>query len=116
LLVGLVTACVLVVSVIGIAMGLVLVVAYRRCREETLVALCCASLAIVFIVIFPLVGLFSTYLGGAVLTWCAAWLELFAMIVWISAAAARGPDQGLSPGHSSSASCPSRSASSPSRM
>lgn len=114
-LVGIGTACALLVSVFGIAMALVLAVAYSRCREEELVALCCVSLVIVFIVLFPLVGLFATWCDGAYLTWGAAWLELAGMIAWTSAASAR-EDHWASPGHSSSPSMPSRSARSPSRM
>jgi hypothetical protein len=51
-LVGIGTACALVISVFGIAMAIVLAVAYRRCCDEELVALCCVSVVIVFIVVF----------------------------------------------------------------
>ena len=83
------TACALIVSVIGLVMAIVLAVAYRRCTDEEVVALCCVSLSIVFIVIFPIFGLFSKFYDAAALTWFAGWLQLFAMVAWTSAAAAR---------------------------
>ena len=86
--VGMLTAAVLIVSVIGIV-ALVLIAFVKRLREEELAALCSFGLVLAFLIVFPLVGLFATWRIGGELTWAAAWLQLIGMLGWAFAAARR---------------------------
>jgi hypothetical protein len=86
--IGTITAGVLIMSVVGIAALLVLAFV-QRLGEEEIAALCGFCLVLAFLILFPLVGLFTTFLVGAELTWGAAWLMLIGMIGWASASARR---------------------------
>jgi hypothetical protein len=84
LVTGVAAACVLITSVLGIPVLIVLALA-RRMTDEEAVALCCFTLVLAFVIVFPLVMMFGQWHRGAELTWAAAWLELFGMIWWAAA-------------------------------
>lgn len=85
---GVATACMLIVSVVGIPILLVLARA-RRMTDEEATALCCFTLVLAFVMIFPVVALLGDWKIGGELTWAAAWLELFGTIWWAAAASDR---------------------------
>jgi hypothetical protein len=90
--------------VIGIGLAAVLLYAHRRINEEQLVALACAMLTLLFVIMFPVFGVLGTWLDGAYITWFAGWLELAAMFAWMSAAGAREAHAYASLGQASSCS------------
>jgi hypothetical protein len=53
---------------------------------EQFVAVICGCIALVFVFVFPLVGLFSKLLYGATLTWVSAVVVMLASFAWASAA------------------------------
>lgn len=85
---GVATACLLIVSVVGIPVLLVLARA-RRMTDEEATALCCFTLVLAFVMVFPVVALVGDWRIGGELTWAAAWLELFGTIWWAAAASDR---------------------------
>src|SRR5262245_17041478 len=88
LVTGVATACVLIMSVFGIPMLIVLALT-RSLTDEEGVALCCFTLVLAFVLVFPIAMMFGNWETGASLTWAASWLELFGMIWWAVAAADR---------------------------
>jgi hypothetical protein len=88
LVTGVATACVLIMSVLGIPVLIVLALT-RSMSDEEAVALCCFTLVLAFVLVFPIAMMLGNWLGGASLTWAASWLELFGMIWWAVAAADR---------------------------
>ena len=56
---------------------------------EQFVAFICGCIALVFVFVFPLVGLFSKLLYGAGLTWTSAFVVMLASFAWASAARRR---------------------------
>src|SRR5688500_17105203 len=88
LVVGIATACVLIMSVFGIPVLIVLALS-RSLTDEEAVALCCFTLVLAFVVVFPIAMLFGEWRRGGELTWAAAWLQLFGTIWWAAAASDR---------------------------
>lgn len=88
LVTGVATATVLIMSVLGIPVLIVLALS-RTMTDEEAVALCCFTLALAFVLVFPIAMLFGDWRRGAELTWGAAWLQLFGTIWWATAAADR---------------------------
>jgi hypothetical protein len=88
LVVGLLAAAMLIGSVFGVAILIVLALK-RTWSDEEAVALCCFSLVLVFLFLFPFLMLFGDWRRGAELTWAVAWIQLFGMIWWAVAAADR---------------------------
>ena len=76
-------------SLLVIPIGIYCLVIRPWRSTEQLVAFACGCIALVFVVVFPLVGLFSTWLYGAALTWACAWVVMAAAFAWASAARAR---------------------------
>ncbi len=73
--------------VITIPLAVFLLWTYARgSRGQELVAMCSALCVMLFIFLFPLFGVFCTWLPGAQLTWAAAWLEAFGLMAWAGAA------------------------------
>lgn len=85
LVTGIATAAVLITSVLGIPVLIVIALA-RRMTDEEAVALCCFTLVLAFVMVFPIAMLFGDWRRGAELTWAAAWLELFGTIWWAASA------------------------------
>lgn len=56
---------------------------------EAQVAIAAGSVTLLFIFVFPLVGLLMSWRLGGSLTWAAAWVQLVAMLMWSSAAGTR---------------------------
>jgi hypothetical protein len=56
---------------------------------EQFVAFVCGWIALVFVVVFPLVGMFSKLLYGGGLTWASAFVVMLASFAWASAARQR---------------------------
>ena len=53
---------------------------------EQFVAFVCGCVALVFVVVFPLISLFSHWLYGATITWATGGVVMVSMFVWASAA------------------------------
>jgi hypothetical protein len=88
LVTGIATACVLILSVFGIPVLIVLALT-RSMTDEEAAALCCFTLALAFVMIFPVAMMFGDWRRGAELTWAAGWLQLFGTIWWAAAGADR---------------------------
>jgi hypothetical protein len=88
LVTGVATAGVLIMSVFGIPVLIVLALA-RSMTDDEAVALCCFTLVLAFVLVFPVAMMFGDWRRGAELTWVAGWLELFGMIWWAAAATDR---------------------------
>ncbi|HEY5945224.1 MAG TPA: hypothetical protein VIV40_07030 [Kofleriaceae bacterium] len=88
LVTGVATACVLIMSVVGIPVLIVLALT-RSLTDEEAVALCSFTLALAFVLMFPIAMMFGDWRHGAELTWAAGWLELFGTIWWAAAATDR---------------------------
>ena len=88
LVTGIATACVLIMSVFGIPVLIVLALS-RTLTDEEAVALCCFTLVLAFVMVFPIAMLFGDWRLGGELTWAASWLELFGTIWWAAAASDR---------------------------
>jgi hypothetical protein len=88
LVTGVATACVLIMSVLGIPVLIVLALT-RSMTDEEAVALCCFTLVLAFVMVFPIAMMFGDWRRGAELTWAAGWLELFGTIWWAAAASDR---------------------------
>lgn len=82
----------LVVIAIPLAIYLMWGYSKRTFRGELLTAMCSAALVILWLVLFPLLLAFDTWLPAAEVTWGAGVLALVGMLFWISAAAARPVD------------------------
>ena len=85
LITGIATASVLIMSVFGIPVLIVLALT-RSMTDEEAVALCCFTLVLAFVLVFPVAMMFGDWRRGAELTWAASWLELFGTIWWAAAA------------------------------
>lgn len=85
LVTGVATAGLLIMTVFGIPVLIALALA-RRMTDEECVALCCFTLVLAFVMVFPIAMMFGTWQRGAELTWAAAWLELFGTIWWANTA------------------------------
>ena len=81
LITGVATATVLILSVLGIPVLVVLALT-RSMTDEEAVALCCFTLVLAFVLVFPVAMMFGDWQPGAEWTWGAAWLDLFGMIFW----------------------------------
>lgn len=69
-------------------------VARRPWRNaEHLTAFCCACCGLAFVVMFPLLTLFATWLPGAGWAWAGGWGVLVAGMLWSSAARERSWEQ-----------------------
>jgi hypothetical protein len=88
LVVGVATAAVLIMSVFGIPVLIALALT-RSMTDEEAVALCCFTLVLAFVLVFPVAMMFGDWRRGAELTWAAGWLELFGTIWWAAAATDR---------------------------
>jgi hypothetical protein len=88
LVTGVATATVLIMSVVGIPVLVVLALA-RSMTDEEAVALCCFTLVLAFVLVFPIAMMFGDWRRGAELTWAAGWLQLFGTIWWAAAASDR---------------------------
>ena len=88
LITGVATATVLILSVLGIPILVVLALT-RSMTDEEAVALCCFTLALAFIVMFPIAMMFGDWRRGAELTWLAGWIQLGGTIWWAAAASDR---------------------------
>ena len=88
LVTGIATACVLIISVLGIPVLIVLALA-RAMTDEEAVALCCFTLVLAFVLAFPIAMMFGDWRRGAELTWAAGWLEVAGTLWWATAAADR---------------------------
>ena len=82
-------AMALVVVTIPVAIWLMWGYAKRSFRGELLVAMCSAALVMIWLVCYPFLTLFTTWLPAAEMTWGAAAVELVGLMVWASAAAVR---------------------------
>ncbi|MDQ3297320.1 MAG: hypothetical protein M3619_12100, partial [Myxococcota bacterium] len=72
--------------VVTIPLAVLLLWTYARgSRGQELVAMCSAPCVMLFIFLFPLLGMFCTWLPGAMLTWAGAWLELVGLVAWAGA-------------------------------
>ena len=76
-------------SLLVIPIGIFCLVTKPWRSTEQLVAFACGCIALVFLVVFPLVNVFSTFLYGAAVTWACAWVVMAAAFSWSSAARAR---------------------------
>jgi hypothetical protein len=85
LVVGVLAAGVLITSVFGIAVLVVLALA-RTMTDEEAVALCCFTLALAFVLVFPVAMLFGEWRRGAELAWGAGWLQLTGTMWWAATA------------------------------
>lgn len=92
LMIGVATASVLIMSVLGIPVLIALALT-RSMTDEEAVALCSFTLVLAFVLMFPVAMMFGDWRRGAELTWAAAWLELFGTIWWASAATELRPLQ-----------------------
>jgi len=81
LLTGVATAAVLIMSVFGVPVLIVLALT-RSMTDEEAVALCCFTLVLAFVLVFPVAMMFGDWQPGAEWTWGAAWIDLFGMIFW----------------------------------
>ncbi|MDQ3366687.1 MAG: hypothetical protein M3680_14780 [Myxococcota bacterium] len=77
------------VITIPIAVALVWSHARHRLRGEALTAVSSVLCVIAFLVVFPLITMFDTWLLGARLVWAAAGVEALGLAIWASAARAR---------------------------
>jgi hypothetical protein len=82
-------AMALLVITIPVAIYLMWGYSKRQFRGEVLTAMCSLALVTMWLFIYPLLTLFDTWLPAAEMTWGAAWVLLFGLIVWTSAAIAR---------------------------
>jgi len=82
-------AMALVVVTIPVAIWLMWGYSKKTFRGELLVAMCSAALVMIWLVFYPLLTLFTTWLPAAEMTWGAAAVELAGLMVWTSAATAR---------------------------
>lgn len=82
-------AMALLVVTIPVAIWLMWGYAKRQFRGELLTAMCSAAVVMMWLVVYPFLTLFTTWLPAAELTWGAAIVELAGLLVWTSAAAAR---------------------------
>ena len=85
LITGVATATVLIMSVVGLPILIVLALRSSMTDEEA-VALCCFTLVLSFVILFPVALVFGDWRRGAELTWAASWLELFGTLWWAAAA------------------------------
>jgi hypothetical protein len=85
LVVGALTATLLVSTIAGIPVLIVLALT-RTLSDEEAVALCCFALVLGFLFAFPILMLFGDWRRGAELAWAAAWFQLFGMLWWMVAA------------------------------
>ncbi len=85
LVTGIAAATVLITSVVGIPVLIVIALA-RRMTDQEAVALCCFTLVLAFVIMFPIAMVFGEWRRGAELTWAAAWLQLFGTIWWAASA------------------------------
>ncbi len=76
-------------SLLVVPIGLYCIFARPWRSTEQFVAFSCSCVAIVFVIVFPLIGLFATWLEGAKLAWATAWVVMIASFSWASAAKAR---------------------------
>lgn len=76
-------------SVVVLPIALYCVVSRPWSSPEQFVATICAALALVFVVVFPLVGVFATWMVGATLTWITGWIVMIAMGAWVLSATYR---------------------------
>lgn len=76
-------------SLLVVPIGLYCIFARPWRSTEQFVAFSCSCVAIVFVIVFPVIGLFSTWLEGATLAWATAWVVMSASLSWASAAKAR---------------------------
>jgi hypothetical protein len=88
LVTGIATACVLIVSVFGIPVLIILALS-RTMTDEEAVAMCCFTLVLAFVMVFPIAMMFGDWRRGAELTWAASWFQLFGTIWWAGTAANR---------------------------
>jgi hypothetical protein len=84
-------------TLLVIPIGIYTIVAKPWRTTEQLVAFACGCIALVFVVVFPMVGLFSDWMYGATLSWLSGWLVMFAMFSSASAVQARAPRPGVAP-------------------
>ena len=77
------------VLTIPIAIWLVWGYSKKSFRGEVLAAMCSAALLMMWLLLFPITMVFDKWLPAAELTWGAGCVELFGLLVWTSAAAAR---------------------------
>ena len=78
-----------VVITIPIAIWLMWGYSKKQFRGEVLTAMCSVALVMMWIVIYPLLTLFDTWLPAAETTWGAAFVLLVGCVLWTSAALAR---------------------------
>lgn len=76
-------------SMLVLPIAIYCVIARPWISTEQFVALLCGFIALVFVFVFPLVGLFSKLLFGAGLTWTSAWVVVISSFAWASAARRR---------------------------
>jgi hypothetical protein len=88
------TLLVLSLVVIAIPLAIYLMWGYskRSFRGELLSAMCAATLVIMWLVFFPILLAFDTWLPAARVTWGAGVVTLVGMLFWISAAISRAVD------------------------
>ena len=77
------------VVTIPVAIWLMWGYAKKQFRGELLTAMCSAAVVMVWLVTYPFLMVFTTWLPAAELTWGAAVVELAGLLVWTSAAASR---------------------------
>ena len=82
-------AIALMSSLLVLAIAIYCVIARPWTSTEQFVAFVCGCIALVFVFVFPLVGLFSKLLYGAGLTWASACVVVLASFAWASAARRR---------------------------
>jgi hypothetical protein len=83
-----------------IPIGLYTIYAQPWRTSEQLAAFACGCIALVFVVVFPLTGLFSDWMYGATLSWLSGWVVMAAMFAWASAARHRSDVAGVAgPSH-----------------
>lgn len=76
-------------SVLVLPIAIYCVIARPWVSTEQFVAFICGCIALVFVLVFPLVGLFSHLLYGASLTWTSAFVVMVSSFAWTSAARRR---------------------------
>ncbi len=79
----------LVVVTIPIAIWLMWGYSKKQFRGEVLAAMCAFTLVLMYLVLYPVLTLFDTWLPAAELSYGAALVLLVGMLVWTSAARAR---------------------------
>ncbi|MBL0219342.1 MAG: protein kinase [Myxococcales bacterium] len=76
-------------SVLVLPVAIYCVIARPWRSTEQFVAFVCGCIALVFVLVFPLIGLFSTWMYGATLTWGTGCVVLVASFAWASGARVR---------------------------